>query len=76
VPHIDTRSFSASFAIPDNVLGPADFEDNELCFGILARLAENELVDETIKKFAETVGVVGTVNDVPLVLFIARGLGT
>lgn len=75
MPHVNPGPLSAGLAIPDDILSPANFEDDKLSLGILARTAENEFVDEDIEEFTKAIGVMSTVDDVAVVLFVKRSLG-
>lgn len=71
--HVNVGTLSTSFAITNDefVLG-----DDQLCFGVLARSAEDELVDETVEEIAESGSFVSAVDDVTFRVVVEGRLGS
>jgi hypothetical protein len=70
--HIDHRRSAASFAVTKNflILG-----DREYGFRILAFTAEDEFVDEAIKKLTHAVGIMRTIYNPAISLLVEDGGG-
>lgn len=69
---VDIGPYTASLAVKydETIL------DNNLGFWVLALLAQNELIDETIEVFLELGGLMGTVDDPSIVGGVSVGLGS
>jgi hypothetical protein len=67
---VNIGALTAGLAIENNVV----ILDNDIGFGILALLAEDELVDESIQMILELGGLMGTIDDPAIVFGIHVGL--
>ena len=67
---IDIRALSTSFAVQQNM----SILDDNVCFGVLALLAENEFVDESVKVILKLWGFVGTIDNPAVISRISVGL--
>jgi hypothetical protein len=72
--HIDVRPLTTSLAIPDDILIATTLENDEVCLGVLARTAEDKLVDESVEQLTEARGIVSAVDDISIILLIEGGL--
>jgi hypothetical protein len=71
--HVNDGPFTTCFTVADDVLV---FCDDEVCLRVLARPAENELIDEVIEELTQFGSIMSAVYDVSIVFFIERGLST
>ncbi|KAJ6444658.1 polysaccharide deacetylase [Purpureocillium lavendulum] len=70
---INLGALATGLAVEENAVVA---DDVDVGFGVLALLAENKLVDETVQMILELAGLVGTVDDPTVVLGLVVGHGT
>lgn len=74
VAHVDIGTLATGLAVTDDVLGASLLDDDKLRLGVLARLAQDEFLDEDVEQLAQVLRIVRAVDDVTVVLFVESGL--